>query len=75
MTLVRGQNGKFGFSHEGPLITKIFPGEPADLNGKISVGDRLYAINETVISNDNDIEMLDDCADAVDLILSKAGVW
>ena len=70
----RGKNGRFGIVRDGRLITKVIPGGSADLNGKISAGDKIYAINKKVVSDDSDIsEMLQESVVSVNLILSKAG--
>ena len=75
LSLVRGKNGRFGFSTAGRIVVELCPGGAADQNGKISIGDKIYAINKRVLSDDSDTAaIIKDSGPVLNLIFSKAGI-
>jgi len=79
VTLVRENNGKFGIDLSGRFIKKIYPGTPAFLNGIMNVGDKLYAVNNKILS-DSDREkdtyrMIQNSGPSVYLGLDKPGKY
>ena len=49
VNLTRGDNGKFGFTHNNGRITKLTQGSSAD-RSEIEVGDQIFSVNDELIT-------------------------
>ena len=73
VNLTRGDNGKFGFTHNNGRITKLTQGSSAD-GSEMEVGDRIFSVNDEIIIDKKETKyVINETGSFITLHLYKKG--